>query len=78
MILGKPMIACLATKQKGLVFAVPRTGGDVSFSPDFIIKTFWVRTKMFAEIGQVILLSVKGFGEYTQQKGGWQEKSNND
>jgi len=37
MILAKPVIACPATKQTGLVFAVPCTGGNVSFPLDFIV-----------------------------------------
>jgi hypothetical protein len=78
MILGKPMIACSATKQKGLVFAVPCTGSDVSFFPNFIIRAFRARAKIIAEIGHVIFLSVKGFSDCTQQKGGLQKKSNND
>jgi hypothetical protein len=78
MILGEPMIACLAAKQTRPVLAVPCTGGDVSFTSDPIIRTLWARTEMITEIGHILLLSVKGFPDCTLTRRGGQEKSNND
>jgi hypothetical protein len=78
MILGEPLMARLTAKQTGLVFAVPCTGGDVSFTSDSIIRTVWARTKMITEIGHILLLSVKGFPDCTLTRGRWQQKSNND
>jgi hypothetical protein len=78
MILGKSMIACLAAEQTGLVFAVPCTGGDVSFTSDSIIRAVWARAKKIIEIGHILLLSAKGFPHCTLRGWRWQEKSNND
>lgn len=78
MIFGKPLFARLAAKQECIVFAVARTGGNVAFTPDPIIRAFFVGAKMIGEICHPILLSCKGLPEVTLKGRLWQEKTNND
>jgi len=56
MILGKPMIATSATKQKSFVFTITCTGRDVTFSSDSMVLAFLIWTEKIAKFCHDILL----------------------
>lgn len=58
MILRKSMIACFTAKQLGFMFTIAGTGRYVSFSPDSMVRTLQIRTKIIAMIHSPALLSV--------------------
>jgi hypothetical protein len=76
-ILRKPFITGFATEQMSFIFAIPRTGCDVSFSPDSMVLTLWIGAKIISKIYHPNLLSVKGFFNCTLKREGYQEKNNN-
>jgi len=60
-ILRKPLVTGLATQQMSFILAIPGTGCDVPVSPDTVVLTLWIRTKMISKLYHPNLLSAKGF-----------------
>ena len=56
-VLREPVVACLTAKQQCLVLTVPSTGRYVPFSPDFVIPTLAIGTKIIAKVHAHALLS---------------------
>jgi hypothetical protein len=56
-ILREPMVTCLTAKQQRLVFTIAGTGRYVPFSPDSMLRTLGIRTKIITKIHAHALLS---------------------